>query len=718
MRSRTQVLVACLAGLLAACGGGSGGSASGGLGGAGLSSGSLKTDTALQAVSSAEAAPSLIAEGVDPNTPKQARLDLSGRAPGDARNGVYRIYAANGSQQMLSINFDTMSYTVTDGTGDATSGSFINDVAETGTYVFLNSRVAGSVNNARFRIAQDVVVGGFPFAAPYSNPATYAVQPFLAVRSLVTDAAQLDGTYNRFGISRSSLGVADSQILQLKISQSGRLLEMCFDNAINRIENCPQSSKRSYTITADASGLWRGTNPADTTDQQTFRMARIGDQNVYLTAGTSFSPSNQQALRIGLQDSTAWPASRAIGLSTEKTWGVNNLSSALSRRRSITPDGVFGTLELPITTMGGGPDGIRGLNLSGDHKYYVMQNGLLSVIVGTRNANTQGYIQINLLDTGAEQDARNGRYKVFATNGTRQWLALNMDTGRYEMTDSAGAVSAGTFASDPSESGTYVFTSDRITSAANTARFRLATDTVVGAFPFAVTQAATTSYAVQPFVASRALETDAAALDGVYNRFGIDVASASASSTISQFQISSNGSTLIRCTNNTIYKISNCPSESLQTWTISAGSTANTWTMTEVTNPTNYSIFSVARLGNQKIFLIAGKLATDPLASVFRIGVSDSSAWPTGTGAGASTQGSWGAVNVQATQSTRSAIATDGTTSAALNVFGALDPDGMRVITNGGAGLTYFAMQGAKIFAIVGANSPSTAGYLQINLMD
>ena len=79
MRSRTQVLVACLAGLLAACGGGSGGSASGGLGGAGLSSGSLKTDTALQAVSSAEAAPSLIAEGVDPNTPKQARLDLSDR---------------------------------------------------------------------------------------------------------------------------------------------------------------------------------------------------------------------------------------------------------------------------------------------------------------------------------------------------------------------------------------------------------------------------------------------------------------------------------------------------------------------------------------------------------------------------------------------------------------------------------------------------------------
>ena len=46
-------------------------------------------------------------------------------------------------------------------------------------------------------------------------------------------------------------------------------------------------------------------------------------------------------------------------------------------------------------------------------------------------------------------------------------------------------------------------------------------------------------------------------------------------------------------------------------------------------------------------------------------------------------------------------------------------PLGMRQITNGaGAGDYYYAMQGAKLFAIVGVNNPSTVGYLQINLID
>jgi len=317
----------------------------------------------------------------------------------------------------------------------------------------------------------------------------------------------------------------------------------------------------------------------------------------------------------------------------------------------------------------------------------------------------------------AAGDARNGSYKVFATNGTRPTLTLNLDTKTYDMRDSTGAAVSGSIGEDPGATGTYIFDSSRITGT-NTARFRLAQDTVVGAFPFVVTQSATESYAVQPFVASRALETSPAALDGVYNRFGIDVAAASASSTISQFQISGNGATLIRCTDNTIYRVDNCPAGSLQTWTVSPGNTADTWKMTEVANPANYSTFAVAQLGGQKIFLIAGKLLADPLASVFRIGVSESSAWPTGTGYGGSTKGSWGTVNVQANDSTRSAVAADGTISSAHNnfgVLGALGPQGIRPITNGDP---YFAMQGAKIFAIVGANGPPTAGYLQINLMD
>ena len=100
-------------------------------------------------------------------------------------------------------------------------------------------------------------------------------------------------------------------------------------------------------------------------------------------------------------------------------------------------------------------------------------------------------------------------------------------------------------------------------------------------------------------MASRALETTQTALDGAYNRFGIDVSAAAATSNISQFQISGGGTALVRCTHSTIYRIDNCPGAAWQYWTVSAGSTADTWKMVEYANPTNYATFSVARLGRE-----------------------------------------------------------------------------------------------------------------------
>jgi hypothetical protein len=365
---------------------------------------------------------------------------------------------------------------------------------------------------------------------------------------------------------------------------------------------------------------------------------------------------------------------------------------------------------------------LRNPSISGSQWASQLVNTLTSTALYTVKASVGTTLSATAIFSVAAADARNGSYKVFATNGTQQTLTLNVDTKTYEMRENATTAESGSISEDASATGTYVFGSSRITTVANTARFRFAQDTVVGAFPFSVTQAATASYAVQPFVASRALETSATALDGVYNRFGIDVAPTSASSTISQFQIAGNGTTLVRCTDNIIYRIDQCTPPSLQTWTVSQGSSAETWVMTEVANPSNYSTFGVARLGGEKIFLIAGKLIGNPMASVFRIGVTERSAWPTGSGYGSSTSGAWGSVNVQATTSTRTALAIDGTTSTAQNTFGpmnALGPLGMREITNGaGVGAYYFAMQGAKLFAIVGENNPSTAGYLQINLID
>lgn len=321
-------------------------------------------------------------------------------------------------------------------------------------------------------------------------------------------------------------------------------------------------------------------------------------------------------------------------------------------------------------------------------------------------------------------DARNGSYSAYATNGTRQTLALNFDVGTYEWTGSNIATVSGSFTADATQTGTYLFESSRITTAANTARFRVGQDLVVGAFPFAVTQAATESFATQSFVASRALETNQAGLDGTFNRFGINVGSAASVSDISQMKISGGGTVLIRCTHNTIYRVDNCPVASLKTWNISPGTVSGTWNMVDPTAPADAALLAMARIGSEKIFLISGKLNGDPRTAVFRIGLPESTQWPTGFGYGSSTTASWGKVDVRATESFRSAVSADGSTANAHNTFGTMGstgPLGMRgIVGTGSDPKSYFAMQGSKIFAIVGANNATTgtSGYLQINLMD
>jgi hypothetical protein len=337
--------------------------------------------------------------------------------------------------------------------------------------------------------------------------------------------------------------------------------------------------------------------------------------------------------------------------------------------------------------------------------------------VGAANAKSLQFVV-------AGGDARNGSYSAFSTNGTRQTLALNFDTSAYTWTDSDNAMLSGTFAADANEAGTYVFQSPRINTAANTARFHLNQDTVIGAFPFVVTQSATETFSIQPFVASRALETQQASLDGIYNRFGIDVGPSAQSSDISQFQISGGGTTLVRCNDIGNFRIDLCPTGSLQTWQISPGSVSGMWTIVDTALPSNTANIALARIGNQKIFLIAGKSASDPHTAVFRIGVPESNAWPAGTGYGSATLGSWGRVQVSASNtSTRNGVATDGSAVQTFNTFdpmGASQPNGMRLLHNTATGATYFVMQGANIFAIVGSNDPGhgTNGYLQISLMD
>jgi hypothetical protein len=673
--------------LLAACGGGGGGS-----GGLSLSSGgSGKPEVA------------------------------AGKTLGaDARNGGYRVYAANGTQQQLAVDFDAGSYTMTDNLGVAESGTFSEDFTEPGTYVFASSRITTAANTSRFRVTADAIVGAFPFQTAYSSPAAYAAQPFIAARDFVATAALLDGTYNRFSVTRSPGSAQDSSILSMRLSGSGTVLEICNDAGIYKIDLCPAASKRTYSVTAGTDDAWVGTNVANPADVANFRVARIGSQNVYLAGGVSTTPATQ-FMRIGLPESSSWPTTRGVGSSTTGSWGSNLIDTANSVRTSTGTDGTYGTLTMPVDgTFPLQPEGIRGVNSSGTSKYFAMQNGLLSVLVGARNPNTQGYIQINLIDTGTAPDARNGRYKAYATNGTRQTLALNLDSKRYEMTDEAGTVASGSFAEDTAEAGSFVFDSSRITSPVNTARFRLATDAVVGSFPFAVAQVTPVSYGVRPFVASRALVKTQAALDGVYNRFGINLTATTGDSSITQIQIANGGATLYLCNDNGIYRIDNCPAASLRTYTVSAGPTVDTWHIVSVTNPSDNGNFGIARIGGENVYLGAGVSSSTPTISQFRIGLPERATWPTIAARGGAANASWGGTSVDAANYARMQVLPDGTTAtlnATLDSTGTISPLNMRTATFGSSTL-HFASQSSKLFAMVGSRSPATAGALEIGLID
>jgi len=519
--TRCALLVLVLG--LAACGGGGSGGASAGSGGVPVA---MKGDTGVQTTSTALQAPGIEDDsGLTAQQATSLALDPSSVMPrlnaGDPRNGVYYVYSAdgsNGTRQKLGINFDTKSYSLVDSKGVATSGTFSEDPAEPGTYVFANSRITSAVNTARFRITTDAIVGAFPFEKPWSDPVAYEVAPFIAARAFVTEPAQLDGEYNRLGISLNRNGTADSQILVMSISNGGTLLQLCLDSVIYRSPACPLESRRIFTIKPAGDFAWTGTNVASPSDVLQFRMARIGGQNVALLGGSSATAPDVRPFRIALRDTTTWPTARYVGSSSDGRWGTNLVSTASTTRTSFDSAGASTTQTFPVSdASSNGPQGIHPINSTGTDRYFATQNGVISVIVGARSPGTQGYIQIGLFKDNGGVDPRSGSYQVFSVQRSIVKLTLDFDAGTYQMNEPFPNASSGTFSPDPTDPGSYIFSSPRIGTVVNTARFRVTDDAIVGAFPFYAGALATPTYQVQPFMAVRNLVTSPSDLPGSYD---------------------------------------------------------------------------------------------------------------------------------------------------------------------------------------------------------
>jgi uncharacterized repeat protein (TIGR01451 family) len=279
----------------------------------------------------------------------------------DSRNGTYSVVAADGKPYGLSIDFDAAHYTMS-GNGQTGSLSFAPPV--NGDYV-----VSG---NARFRLAQDLIVGGHDFGN--------GVLPFVAARSFVTSVAQIAGSYD---LATRNVPVSGTPTTHAGTALvNGNTLSVCQSDTaqVALVRNCDSASLKTYSLTVSGSGF---TGISGTGEIFLFSVVNTGAAKLLLSAG--LAPDASQQLRIGLVDSagglTYGPALR--GPSTTGDWVTITLTNAspptYASIGSATPD----SASLSAINNGGPFSMVTGTSTAFNASLYVMQASPLVVVIGS-----------------------------------------------------------------------------------------------------------------------------------------------------------------------------------------------------------------------------------------------------------------------------------------------------------------------------------------------
>ena len=318
---------------------------------------------------------------------------------GDYRNGDYMVFAANGSRQKLSIDFDKATYSMTDAAGDTTSGTLTPPSPSTlvNDWKVQSNRITGTNTSALWGLG-DNIVGAFPFAKPFSAPVSYMAAPLVATRALLTTQSRLDGTYDRARIEVTA-SARESAIAQIQISGGGTVMKQCVDQIIYRIEDCPPASLVTSKVEADAdaeSGLWSLKNPADGTLLGRFGIAIFEGEKIYLSAGTS-PATGGQVLAIGVPAAPQYVAfSSFAGWSTGGTMDMSIVSTT-SYQLAMT-DATTNLLNLTVAAGGAAsPYGIRSA-ASGPDAFFSMRSKSLELLIGARSPSARaGFLHIGLI---------------------------------------------------------------------------------------------------------------------------------------------------------------------------------------------------------------------------------------------------------------------------------------------------------------------------------
>jgi hypothetical protein len=313
---------------------------------------------------------------------------------GDYRNGRYTVYAANGSRQVLAIDFDKASYTLTDAAGDASSGTLTAGASSDGYWKVQSSRSKSSV--LALRGLGDNIVGALPFAVGYKSPTTYEPFPFIASRALVLQQGKLDGTYDRGRIDYSATG-KESTITQIQVSGGGKVMKQCLSLTVYKIERCPSADVSVSNIEPDPQqpGLWMMKSAVDGSLFGRFALADFGGETVYLSAGPS--TYNSQVLAVGVPAAPDYADFSSRGWSAD---GSTDVAVAAGSKYTLSTSIGAITTQADLTLApqpSYGPLGMRSATQGGD-AYVAMRSKRLELLIGERGTAKAGFLHLGLVD--------------------------------------------------------------------------------------------------------------------------------------------------------------------------------------------------------------------------------------------------------------------------------------------------------------------------------
>lgn len=304
----------------------------------------------------------------------------------DLRNGAYTVYASNGRQYTLTLDFNRMAYAMVGAQVNHT-GTFTPDADGVG-FVFGGT--------ARFRTAPDLVVGGFDFNLPPTDlhPYDHGVRPFVAARRFTTDTSALkDTSFNLLGLNLQRNDKLGSAAIPSTFGEG--VLHSCLAPIPVRVGSCPSELLGTYALTVQGTeivGVDEGRH-----DLIHFRLAQSGSSLILLRAEDSADASERQ-FRVGLVETAGLAGGTFATSSTSSAWGMTALSdthyafagtltggSAVSESANLTP----------LTNVG--PTGLRRGNRSSDAAaIYLGQNNALMLTLGAAGGLAEGTMDIGL----------------------------------------------------------------------------------------------------------------------------------------------------------------------------------------------------------------------------------------------------------------------------------------------------------------------------------